>query len=162
MKIRAEEQAAKKKKLEEEMKKLQQEEEERMKAAVEEEIEEEEEPKEEPLRRKGMGGRGESSGTKEDDPWVRKRISEWVANLSLGEDEEAMLYIPQEEKEAAIGEIEATMCRRKKVGEIGSERKAGAPGERDSEEEEEDDWEEEEEEEEKGDEEEDCDDAEEE
>ncbi|GBG69513.1 hypothetical protein CBR_g4206 [Chara braunii] len=108
MKMIADEQATKKKKLEEEMKRWKQEEEERMKAAVEEEIEEEEEPKGEPLKRRGMGGRGESSGMKEDDLWVEKRISEWVANLSLGEDEEAMLYIPQEEKEAAIREIEAT------------------------------------------------------
>ncbi|GBG65836.1 hypothetical protein CBR_g53808 [Chara braunii] len=78
-----------------------------MKAAVEEEIEEEQ-SEEEPLIRRGMGGRGESGGTKEDDPWVEKRIFEWVANLSLGEDEAAMLYLPQEEKEAAIREIEAT------------------------------------------------------
>ncbi|GBG70269.1 hypothetical protein CBR_g6398 [Chara braunii] len=108
MKVIAEEQAAKKKKLEEEMKRLLQEEEERMRAAEEEEIEEEERPEEEPLRRRRLGEGGESSGTKEDDPWVEKKISEWVANLTLGEDEEAMLYIPQEEKEAAIKEIEAT------------------------------------------------------
>ncbi|GBG59592.1 hypothetical protein CBR_g49852 [Chara braunii] len=108
MKMLAEEQAAKKKKLEEEMKKLQQEEEERMTAAVEEEVEEEAQPEEEPLRRRRLGEGEGSSGTKEDDPWVEKRISEWVANLSLGEDEEAMLYIPQEEKEAAIREIKAT------------------------------------------------------
>ncbi|GBG73570.1 hypothetical protein CBR_g16914 [Chara braunii] len=111
MKVIAKEQAAKKKKLEEETKQLQQEEEERMRAAVEEEVEEEEQPEEEPPRRRRLGEGGESSGAKEDDPWVEKRISEWVANLSLGEDEEAMLYIPQEEKEAAIKEIEATSDR---------------------------------------------------
>ncbi|GBG64332.1 hypothetical protein CBR_g41533 [Chara braunii] len=44
--------------------------------------------------------RGEVSGTKEDDRWREKKISEWVANLSLGEDEEAQLYVPQEEREA--------------------------------------------------------------
>ncbi|GBG73231.1 hypothetical protein CBR_g12948 [Chara braunii] len=109
MKMIAEEQAAKNKKLETEMQRLQQEEEERMGAAKEEEVEEEEEqPEEEPLRRRKLGEGEGSSGTKEDDPWVERRISEWVANLSLGEDEEAMLYIPQQEKEAAIREIEAT------------------------------------------------------
>ncbi|GBG72364.1 hypothetical protein CBR_g11942 [Chara braunii] len=109
MKMIAEEQAAKKKMLEEEMKRLQQEEEEKMRAAVEEEVKgEKEQLEEEPLRRRRLGEGEGSSGTKEDDPWVEKRISEWVANLSLGEDEEAMLYIPQEEKEAAIREIEAT------------------------------------------------------
>ncbi|GBG73345.1 hypothetical protein CBR_g13066 [Chara braunii] len=108
LKMIAEEQAAKKKKLEEEMQRLQQEEEERMRAAKEEEVEEEEEqPEEEPLRRRLGEGEG-SSGTKEDDPWVERMISEWVANLLLGEDEAAMLYIPQEEKEAAVKEIEAT------------------------------------------------------
>ncbi|GBG63058.1 hypothetical protein CBR_g36543 [Chara braunii] len=72
MKMIPEEQAAKKKKLAEEMKKLQQEEEEKMRAAVEEEVEEEEEqPEEEPLRRRRLGERDGSSGTKEDDPWVR-------------------------------------------------------------------------------------------
>ncbi|GBG61454.1 hypothetical protein CBR_g21799 [Chara braunii] len=113
MKMIAEEQAAKKKKLEEEMQRLQQEEEEKMRAAVEEEVEEEDEeeeeqPDEEPLRGRRLGEGGESSGMREDDPWVEKRISEWVANSSLGDDEEAMLYIPQEEKEAALREIEAT------------------------------------------------------
>ncbi|GBG76697.1 hypothetical protein CBR_g22915 [Chara braunii] len=106
MKMIAEEQAAKKK-LEEEMKRLQQEEE-RMRVAKEEEVEEEEQPEEEPLKRRRLGEGAESSGTKEDDRWVERRISEWVANLSMGEYEEAMLYIPQEEKEAAIREIEAT------------------------------------------------------
>ncbi|GBG63145.1 hypothetical protein CBR_g36914 [Chara braunii] len=108
MKMIAEEQAAKKKKLEEEMQILQQEEEERMRAAKDEEVEEEEEqPEEEPLKRRRLGEGEGSNGTKEDDPRVERRISEWVANLSSGEDEEVMLYIPQEEKEAAIREIEA-------------------------------------------------------
>ncbi|GBG82894.1 hypothetical protein CBR_g36421 [Chara braunii] len=30
---------------------------------------------------------------------MEKKISEWIANLSLGEDEEAQLFVPQEEKE---------------------------------------------------------------
>ncbi|GBG62862.1 hypothetical protein CBR_g34233 [Chara braunii] len=109
LKAIAEEQAAKKKKLDEEMLRfqkekmlmLQQEEEERRKAAEEEAAaEEEEEEKEEPLERKRGEQRGESSGTKEEDRWREKKISEWVANLSLGEDEEAQLYVPQEEREA--------------------------------------------------------------
>ncbi|GBG80049.1 hypothetical protein CBR_g30415 [Chara braunii] len=109
MKIIAEEQAAKKKKLEEEMQRLQQEEDERMKAAVEEEIEERRRSrKKSPSEEEEWGKEEKSNGTKEDDPWVEKRISQWVANLSLGEDEEVMLYIPQEEKETAIREIELT------------------------------------------------------
>ncbi|GBG63470.1 hypothetical protein CBR_g38088 [Chara braunii] len=76
MKMIAGEQTTKKKKLEEEMKRLHQEEEERMKVAVEEEIEEEEQPEEEHLIRRRMGGRGESSGTKEDDPWVLGKLRE--------------------------------------------------------------------------------------
>ncbi|GBG81444.1 hypothetical protein CBR_g32121 [Chara braunii] len=80
-----------------------------MQAAEEEDVEEEErlEAEEQALKRRRMGERGESSGTKQDDLCVEKKISEWVANLSLGEDEEAMLYVPQEEKEAAAREIEA-------------------------------------------------------
>ncbi|GBG60717.1 hypothetical protein CBR_g12455 [Chara braunii] len=108
LKIIAEEQVAKKKKLEEAMRRVQQEEEEKIRAAVEEE-EEEEQPEEEEqaFERRRTEGRGESSGTKGDDLWVEKKISEWVANLSLGKDEEAILYVPQEEKEAATREIEA-------------------------------------------------------
>ncbi|GBG73340.1 hypothetical protein CBR_g13061 [Chara braunii] len=98
LKAIAEEQAAKKKKLEEEMiilqkekmMMLQQEEEEKRKVA-EEEAAEEEEVEEEPLERRRGGDRGETSGTKEEDKWMEKKISEWVANLSLGEDEEAQL-----------------------------------------------------------------------
>ncbi|GBG92044.1 hypothetical protein CBR_g54298 [Chara braunii] len=37
---------------------------------------------------------------------MEKKISEWVANLSLGEDEEAQLYVPQEEKEAFARALE--------------------------------------------------------
>ncbi|GBG74080.1 hypothetical protein CBR_g17791 [Chara braunii] len=87
------EQAAKRKKLGEEMERLKKEEEEKMKAVEEEEIEEEKE--EEPLIRRSAGQRGES-----------KKVFEWVANLSLGEEEEAMLYVPREEKEAVIRELE--------------------------------------------------------
>ncbi|GBG89501.1 hypothetical protein CBR_g49292 [Chara braunii] len=34
---------------------------------------------------------------------MEKKISEWVANLSLGEEEEVMMYIPKDEQEAAMG-----------------------------------------------------------
>ncbi|GBG89901.1 hypothetical protein CBR_g49751 [Chara braunii] len=108
LKAIAEEQAAKKKKLEEEMIRLHQEEEYKKRAAQEEAATEEEEiEEEEPLERRRGGERGESSGTKEEDKWMEKKISEWVANLSLGEDEEAMLYVPQEENEAIANQFEA-------------------------------------------------------
>ncbi|GBG79576.1 hypothetical protein CBR_g29723 [Chara braunii] len=84
LKAIAEEQAANMKRLEEEMKKVQQEEEERRKVAEEEAAAEEEKE-----RMRIEGGEG-SSGTKRDtDEEMEKRISEWVANLSLGEDETA-------------------------------------------------------------------------
>ncbi|GBG73889.1 hypothetical protein CBR_g17601 [Chara braunii] len=107
LKAIAEEQAAKKKKLEEEMIRLQQEEEEERRAAEEEAAAEEEEVEEEPLERRHREERGESSGTKAEDKWMEKKISERVANLSLGEDEEALLYVPQEEREAFAREMEA-------------------------------------------------------
>ncbi|GBG72388.1 hypothetical protein CBR_g11966 [Chara braunii] len=104
LKATAEEQAAKKKKLEEEMMRLQKEEEEKRRVAEEEAAEEEEAL--EGLLRRRTGERGQSSGTKEEDLWMEKKISEWVANVSLGEGEEAMLYVPQEEKGVAR-ELEA-------------------------------------------------------
>ncbi|GBG80064.1 hypothetical protein CBR_g30430 [Chara braunii] len=54
-------------------------------------------------RRRGQGG--ESSGTKEDQ--MEKKITEWVAGLSLGEEEEALMYVPREEQEAAMKEWDA-------------------------------------------------------
>ncbi|GBG89902.1 hypothetical protein CBR_g49752 [Chara braunii] len=110
-----EEQAAKKKRLEEEMLRFQKEkmmmlegeEEERRRAAEEAAAaEEEEEEEEEPLERRRGEQRGEASGTKEEDRWREKKISEWVANLSLGEDEEAQLYVPQEAREAFARALE--------------------------------------------------------
>ncbi|GBG63261.1 hypothetical protein CBR_g37347 [Chara braunii] len=106
LKAIVEEQAAKKKKLEEEMRRLEQEEEEKRKAA-EEEAAAEEDVEEEPLERRRGGDKGETSGTKGEDAWMEKKISEWVANLSLAEDEEALLYVPQEEREAFARELEA-------------------------------------------------------
>ncbi|GBG86955.1 hypothetical protein CBR_g44408 [Chara braunii] len=95
LKAIAEEQVTKMKKLEEEMKRVQQEEEERRKAAEEEAAAEEEK------ERKCMESREESSGTKKDeDAEMEKKISEWIANLSLGEDEEAEFYMPQDERDA--------------------------------------------------------------
>ncbi|GBG74007.1 hypothetical protein CBR_g17717 [Chara braunii] len=88
LKAIADEQAAKMKELEEEMEK-------RKKAAEEEAAAEEEK------ERMRIESREGSSGAKEDkDAEMEKKISEWVANLSLGEDEEAQMYVPQEEKEA--------------------------------------------------------------
>ncbi|GBG64027.1 hypothetical protein CBR_g40273 [Chara braunii] len=86
LKAIAEEQAAKMKKLEEEM-------EEKKKAAEEEAAAEEAE------ERRRREEKGESSGTKNEDAEMEKKINEWIANLSFGEDEEAQLYVPQEEKE---------------------------------------------------------------
>ncbi|GBG60100.1 hypothetical protein CBR_g431 [Chara braunii] len=104
LKAIAEEQATKRKKLEEKMMRIQQEEEEKRKAVEEEEAAEVEE--EERLERRRREERGESSNMKEEDAKMEKKISEWVANLSLGEDEEAQLYVPQEEKEAFARALE--------------------------------------------------------
>ncbi|GBG66583.1 hypothetical protein CBR_g64855 [Chara braunii] len=88
-----EEQAAKLKKIEEEMarekERLKKEEEEKLK-----EVDEEEEGP--PLQRKS----GQNSGNSGDA--MEKKISEWVANLSLGEEEEVMMYIPKDDQEAAM------------------------------------------------------------
>ncbi|GBG63250.1 hypothetical protein CBR_g37336 [Chara braunii] len=109
-----EEQAMKKKRLEEEMLRfqkekmmlLEREEEERRAAEEEAAAEEEEEEEEEPLERRRGEERGEVSGTKEEDRWREKKISEWVVNLSFGEDEQAQLYVPQEEREAFARALE--------------------------------------------------------
>ncbi|GBG85810.1 hypothetical protein CBR_g40620 [Chara braunii] len=95
-----EEQEAKLKKIEEEMarekERIKKEEEEKLK-----EVEEEEEEDETPLQRK----RGQYSGSK--DYEMEKRISEWVANLSLGEEKEVAMYIPKDEQEAAMKKWDA-------------------------------------------------------
>ncbi|GBG88642.1 hypothetical protein CBR_g48173 [Chara braunii] len=95
-----EEQAAKLKKIEEEMarekERLKKEEEAKLK-----EVEEEEEEDEQPLERR-REQRGQYSGSKIDE--MEKRISEWVTNLSLGEEEEVAMYIPKDEQEAAMKE----------------------------------------------------------
>ncbi|GBG58972.1 hypothetical protein CBR_g24321 [Chara braunii] len=96
-------QAAKLKKIEEEMarekERLKKEEEEKLK-----EVEEEEEEDEQPLERR-REQRGQYSCSKNDE--MKKRISEWVANLSLGEEEEVAMYIPKDEQEAAMKEWDA-------------------------------------------------------
>ncbi|GBG82972.1 hypothetical protein CBR_g36498 [Chara braunii] len=104
LKAIADEQVAKMKRLEEEMKKVQQEEEERKKAAeVEVAAEEEKE------RMRIESGEGSSGGmmTRETDTGLEKKISEWVANLSLGEDEEAESYVTKDEKAALAAELAA-------------------------------------------------------
>ncbi|GBG60693.1 hypothetical protein CBR_g12429 [Chara braunii] len=103
LKAIAGEQAAKMKKLEEKMVRVQQEMEERRKAAEEEAAAETEEERLEKRRREE---RGESSGTTEEDAKMEKNICEWVANLSWGEDEEAQLYVLQEEKEVFAKALE--------------------------------------------------------
>ncbi|GBG65760.1 hypothetical protein CBR_g52351 [Chara braunii] len=65
---------------------------------------EEEEVEEEPLERRRRDQRGESSGMKDDQ--LEKKITEWVANLSLGQ-EEALMYVPRDEQEATLKEWEA-------------------------------------------------------
>ncbi|GBG62828.1 hypothetical protein CBR_g32411 [Chara braunii] len=89
-----EEQATKLKKMEEEMAR----EKERLKKEEEDKLKEmeEEEEDETPLQRR----RGQHGGSKDEE--MEKRISEWVANLSLGEDEEVTMYIPKDEQEAAM------------------------------------------------------------
>ncbi|GBG81548.1 hypothetical protein CBR_g32538 [Chara braunii] len=107
LKAISEEQAAKMKKLEEEM-------EEKKKATEEEAAAEEAE------ERRRREAKWESSGTTNEDAEMEKKISEWIANLSLGEDEEAQLYVPQEEKEAfarALTTIEDPLERQERGGE---------------------------------------------
>ncbi|GBG88483.1 hypothetical protein CBR_g47953 [Chara braunii] len=93
-------QAAKLKKIEEEMarekERIKKEEEEKLK-----EVEEEEEEDETPLQRK----RVEYSGSKDEE--MEKRISKWVASLSLGEEEEVAMYISKDDQEAAMRAWEA-------------------------------------------------------
>ncbi|GBG79270.1 hypothetical protein CBR_g29421 [Chara braunii] len=102
LKAIAEEQAAKMKTLEERMKKVQKEEEERRKAVEEEAAAEEEK------ERMRIESREGSSGTKKDEEAeMEKKISEWVATLSLGEDEEAESYVPQDKRDALARELMA-------------------------------------------------------
>ncbi|GBG71137.1 hypothetical protein CBR_g8439 [Chara braunii] len=96
LKAIADEQAAKMKEIKEEM--------ERKKKAAEEEAAAEEEKQ----RMRIESGEGSSGGTmqKDTDAEIERKITEWVANLSLGEDEEAQMYVPQEEKEAFARALE--------------------------------------------------------
>ncbi|GBG77921.1 hypothetical protein CBR_g25852 [Chara braunii] len=93
LKAIAEEQAAKMKELEEEMEKKKK-------------VAEEEAAAKEEKERMRIESREGSSGTKRDtDAEMERRISEWVANLSLGEDEEAESYVTQDEREALANEL---------------------------------------------------------
>ncbi|GBG93002.1 hypothetical protein CBR_g58140 [Chara braunii] len=95
LKAIANERAAKMKEVEEEMKKKEK--------AAEEEVAAEEEKE-----RMRIESREGSSGTKKDtDAKIEKKISEWVANLSLGEDEEAESYVTEDEKAALAAELAA-------------------------------------------------------
>ncbi|GBG89430.1 hypothetical protein CBR_g49221 [Chara braunii] len=107
LKAIAEEQAAKMRKFEEEMKRVQQEE---MKRVQQEEEErrkaaEEEAAAEEAKERMRIECREWSSGTKDEDAEMEKKISEWIANLSLGEDEEVEFYVPQDERDTLAQEL---------------------------------------------------------
>ncbi|GBG89503.1 hypothetical protein CBR_g49294 [Chara braunii] len=104
LKAIADEQAAKMKRLEEEMKKVQQEEEERRKAAEAEAATEEEKER---MRIESEEGSSGGTMTRETDTGMEKRISEWVTNLSLGEDEEAESYVTKDEKAALAAELAA-------------------------------------------------------
>ncbi|GBG85344.1 hypothetical protein CBR_g39987 [Chara braunii] len=88
-----EEQAAKLKKMEEEMAR----EKERLKKEEEEKLKEVDEEEEGPPLQKSSGQHSGSNGGD-----LEKRISEWVANLSVGEEEELRMYIPQDQQEAAM------------------------------------------------------------
>ncbi|GBG63727.1 hypothetical protein CBR_g39269 [Chara braunii] len=92
LKAIAEEQAAKMKELEEEMEK-------KKKAAEEKAATEAEE------ERKRKGKEVESGGTMKEEAEMEKKISEWIANLSLGEDEEAEFYVPKDEMDALASEL---------------------------------------------------------
>ncbi|GBG87954.1 hypothetical protein CBR_g46320 [Chara braunii] len=105
LKTIADEQAVKMKRLEEEMKRVQQEEEERRKVAEAEAAAEEEKE-----RMRIESGEGSNSGGTmkwETDIELEKKINEWVANLSLGEDEEAESYVTKDEKAALSAELAA-------------------------------------------------------
>uniref|UniRef100_A0A388L5R7 Reverse transcriptase domain-containing protein n=1 Tax=Chara braunii TaxID=69332 RepID=A0A388L5R7_CHABU len=97
LKAIADERAAKMKEVEEEMKKKE-------KAAEEEAAAEEEKE-----RMRIESGEGSSGGTmkRDVDADIEKKISEWVANLSLGEDEEAESYVTEDEKAALAAELAA-------------------------------------------------------
>ncbi|GBG80033.1 hypothetical protein CBR_g30402 [Chara braunii] len=94
LKAIAEEQAAKMKELEEEM--------EKEKKATEEEAAAEADEE-----RKRREEKGESSGTAKEDVAMEKKINEGIANLSLGEDEEAEFYVAQDERDALANELAA-------------------------------------------------------
>ncbi|GBG66795.1 hypothetical protein CBR_g68781 [Chara braunii] len=94
LKAMVEEQAAKMKKLEEEM-------EEKKKVAEEEAAAEAEE------ERKRREEKGETSDRAKEDAAMEKKITEWIANLSLGEDEEARFYVPQDERDALANALAA-------------------------------------------------------
>ncbi|GBG66608.1 hypothetical protein CBR_g64880 [Chara braunii] len=98
-----EEQEAKKRQMEEEMERWKEQEEKMAAIQAEEEKEKEEveEEEERPLERRRGGG----STSK--DAEIVERAQEWAAHLELGEDQEAKMAVPEEEREAARRQIEA-------------------------------------------------------
>ncbi|GBG59838.1 hypothetical protein CBR_g66641 [Chara braunii] len=74
---------------------------ERLKKEKEEKLKEVDEEEEGPSLQKS----GQHNGNSSDE--MEKKISEWVANLSLGEEEEVAMYIPKDEQEAATKKWEA-------------------------------------------------------
>ncbi|GBG89041.1 hypothetical protein CBR_g48649 [Chara braunii] len=97
LKAIADKQPAKMKELEEEM--------EKKKKVVEEEATAEEEKE----RMRIESGEGSSGGTmkRDIDDEIEKKISEWVANFSLGEEEEAESYVTEDEEAALASELAA-------------------------------------------------------
>ncbi|GBG89470.1 hypothetical protein CBR_g49261 [Chara braunii] len=116
-----EEQKANQKQMEEEIKKWEKEQEEKV-AAIDAEVEAEAEKEEEwvvevPLQRNvRMEERGESSMAPKLKAKMEKMATRWVANLALGEEEEASLLVPQGEREAFATELQRqTMEEEKKL-----------------------------------------------
>ncbi|GBG60939.1 hypothetical protein CBR_g16061 [Chara braunii] len=105
-----EEDKAKQKQMEEELQKWKKEQEEKL-AAIESETEEEE--VEVPLERRGRTKeRGKSSGARETEAQMEVKakmerlVNEWVANLALGKEDEALLFVPQAEREQFARDLE--------------------------------------------------------
>ncbi|GBG91929.1 hypothetical protein CBR_g54024 [Chara braunii] len=111
-----EEQKAKQKQMEE-LQKWKKEQEEKL-AAIESETEEEE--VEQPLERRRVEERGESSGVRgtkvkmEAESKMERMVNEWVANLAPGEEDEALLLVPLAEREQFARELEGEENPRKR------------------------------------------------
>ncbi|GBG89733.1 hypothetical protein CBR_g49585 [Chara braunii] len=98
-----EEPEAKKRQMEEEMERWKKEQEEKMTAIQAEEEEEKKEVEEEEERSLERRRGGSTSKDAE----IAERAQEWAVHLELGEDQEAEMTVPEEEREAARRQIEA-------------------------------------------------------